>query len=171
MERQKFHGALRVAFAGSLVLAACVPKSPEPILPTFLPQYLPTTTAEPLTMARGINIIKPTSTPTPTPTPEAITDPLTGAIYTRVDNPVGGAGRCVRVDVYKAPNTSDTTGSKQTVVGAATVLGPDSGKYNDYPRFIVILPNGQWLGSFTTDVSPLRNPFRIVPPGTKVCED
>lgn len=102
----------------------------------------------------------PTPTPLPTETPEpTIINQMTGVIYKVVPNPEAKPGKCVQLGKY-------TDNNRQTVVGAATALGPDPGRYNDYPRFEVY-----GFGAFTTDTLPDPDQFRLVPPGTIVCED
>lgn len=139
-----------------MVLNSCAPKPTqnEPILPTFIhptstPDRTPTTT--------------PSPTPTSTPLAE-ITNPRTGAIYKKVPNPEGKTGKCVTLGRY-------FDGQKETVIGAATVLGPDAYQYNDYPRFKVFMPDHKVIGTFTTDALPPTETFGLVPPETIVCED
>ena len=144
--------------AGSLALASCGPKSSKNLI-SVTPEFHPLPTP----------ILEPTFTPTPfrpqIATPEvSIKDNQTGAIYRATQNPQGNAGRCVVINRY-----SDA--QKETVFGAATVLGPDANSYNDYPRFIVYRSDITKLGTFTTDEIPPANPFGHVSPGTIVCED
>lgn len=109
-------------------------------------------------------LIYPDTTPTPTPLPTDTPEPIivnqmTGAIYRSVPNPEGKPGKCVELGRY-------TDWNKQDVYGAATALGPDPGRYNDYPKFDVY-----GVGTFTIDSPPDPEQFRLVPPGTIVCED
>ena|SRR5688572_3297206 len=149
--------------ATSLFLASCGRNTNENVLPIL---FTPTPDQTPLFTP---TVIAPTPTPTPNPnitqTPSGwITNGMTGAVYEVVPNPDGDYGRCVRLSYY-------TDSNKQDVVGAATALGPDRYRYNDYYNFKVFMPDHRVIGSFTTDEIPMSDSFAIVPPGTVVCED
>ncbi len=160
MERdRKF---IKLMFATSVFLSSCVQNTtPSPVVyPEFItpqPDLIPLATP---------TIISPTPTPTPhvTETPQInITNGMTGAIYETVQNPEGKPGKCVRLGYYSQYN-------KQTVIGAAVALGPDPSTYRDHYNFKVFTPDYKTIGSFTTDEIPMDENFRIVPPGTIVCE-
>ncbi len=163
MERdRKF---VKLAFAASMVLASCGQnvKTYENVYPEFI-------TPQPdLTPLATPTIISPT--PDSTPYPYAtqtyssnITNGMTGAIYEAAPNPEGKPGKCVRLGYYSQYN-------KQTVFGAAVALGPDPSRYRDHYNFKVFMPDYRTIGSFTTDEIPMDESFRIVPPGTIVCEE
>lgn len=142
-----------------MVLSACsrgVQKNVEPQAIFATPQTTETTPLPTPTILPA--------TPIPENTGSTITNRLTGTIFSSTANPDGTGGKCVILGKY-------SESSKQDVVGAATALGPDPGRFGDHHQFKVFNPNHSVLGTFTTDKVENAAPFRIVQPGTIVCED
>lgn len=155
MERQKRGTFVKLLFTASMFVASCSPppseQTPLPT-PTILPPTETTPTPTP--------IVTETATPANT-----MRNPLTGVLYQSVPNPdQTSSGRCLTVERYSLEN-------RFTVFGAATVLGPDPYKYNDHPNFVVYGPDGHLIGAFDTTYMPDPTYFKLVPPGTVVCED
>lgn len=147
VERRK---TISLLLTTSLLLTSCAPAIAQG---TPTPEKTPTP-PEPLATPTLIH-----NTPTPTPDVNTIRNLQTGTVYQVVPNPEGKPGKCVQLSKYSSSNQQD-------VFGAAVALGPNPGKYNDYPRFEVY-----GVGTFTTDSMPNPDKFKIVPPGTIVCED
>lgn len=156
MERKKF---IRLVFATSMVLSACSRPTQKNVPPQTI--LAATQTSEMVPLPTPALLPAPTGTENHTQT---IINRLTGAIYSATANPDVPGGRCVVLGRYTDTN-------KQDVVGAATALGPDPAHFGDYPRFKVFGPDHSVMGSFTTDKVENAAPFRVVQPGTIVCED